>query len=168
MAQQDLIPKCDFSGKQLTLSVSCAGILYAHVSPPRGEDIIEDELVSVAVDAFDGHDDLPVSAVLRLKVVEFQLALVFLVDATIDRVILKNIYFSLKRYFTHLLSIILPYSKSSIGCLELLVRIFDRKRHFARRTVPSSSRSTAHPFPPEMRNRQSRLRPCESLKCYCH
>ena len=95
--------KCDFSGKQLTLSVSCAGILYAHISLPRGEDIIEDELVSVAVDAFDGHDDLPVSAVLRLKVVEFQLTLVRLVDAAIDRVVLQDPKFVQK---VHLMTII--------------------------------------------------------------
>ena len=71
--------------KQLTLSVACAGILYLHVGLPRGKDIIEGELVPLTIDAFDGHDDLPVSAVLiRFKVVEFQLALGRLVAATID------------------------------------------------------------------------------------
>ena len=94
LAQQDLTPTfCDFpygiSEEKLTLSVACTGILNAHISLLRGEDIIEDELVCVEIDFILENDDLPVSAVLRLKVVEFQFALVLLVAATINCVVLQ-------------------------------------------------------------------------------
>ena len=133
------------SEEQLTLSVTRAGILYAHISLPRGEDIIEDELVSFAVDAFDGHDDLPVSAVLRLKVVEFQFALVLLVAATINCVILQ-IELLMKGYDQCLE--ILPYLKSC----KLHFRIHSREppaHIFARHSATSSRPSTSHRFRPE-------------------
>ena len=72
-----------------TNSVACAGILYAHVGPPRGEDVGECELVPHALDAVDGHDDLPVSAVLGLEVKEFERTLCWAVAAASDGVVLE-------------------------------------------------------------------------------
>ena len=126
-----------------------------HIGPPRGKDIIEDELVCVEVDLILENDDLPVSAVLRLKVVEFQFALVLLVAATINCVVLQ-IELLIKGYDQCLE--ILPYLKSC----KLHFRIHSREppaRIFARRSAPSSSPSTARRFQPEMRRRQSRKAP---------
>ena len=74
-----------------TVSVARAGILYAHVGLPRGEDVGEGELVPDGIDAVDGHDDLPVSAVLGLEVVELEPTLGRTVAAASDRVVLESV-----------------------------------------------------------------------------
>ena len=73
-----------------TISVACGGILYAQVGLPRREDVIKGELVVHAYDAVDGHDDLPVSAVLGLEVEELEPTLVWTVAAPGDCVVLKT------------------------------------------------------------------------------
>ena len=74
-----------------TISVACGGILYAQVGLPRREDVIKGELVVHAYDAVDGHDDLPVSAVLGLEVVELEPTLGRTVAAASDRVVLESV-----------------------------------------------------------------------------